>query len=178
MTPGWRSLPPGLLALALVLAAGGCAPADPLETRIPADSAISYAMWESDTLGRLTPEQMEDYRDALQEIRFRAMGLHGASGHEAVEASLRRTIDGMTLRQVILQGLGWKVARLDAQRAELAKSIALNARIRTHPEDTASQNYLEEFHDRLVKQMNETIEAGDRARRRMAADAGKNREGD
>jgi hypothetical protein len=120
---------------------------------VDAGNPIAFSMWESDANSRLTAKQMADFREALQDIKFRAMagGLTGASDIEQASWAM---IDGMPVRSVLQMGLGWELARLVAERAELAKAMDANAQYRTRPDDVDSKTYLAELHDRQDKRLN------------------------
>jgi hypothetical protein len=134
----------GLLAAAF-LAGAGCGPADPLEIKVSAESPIAFSMWESRIRDRLTQGQASGFDEAVQEFKFHIMAQATATGSDAIDAEMRQEIDGRTIRYVLQWGLGWELSRLVAERAEIESAMTGNARLRTRPGDTASEDYLREF---------------------------------
>jgi hypothetical protein len=143
-----------LFAVAAVcLASSGCGPSDPLETKVIADDPVAFSMWESKSHDLLPPAQIQEFDDAVQEYKFHIMAEGKATGSEAVSDSMREAINGRTIRYVLQQGLGWKLSRLEAERAGLEGVMAQNAQMRTRPGDTASADYLNVFRKRQEAQL-------------------------
>jgi hypothetical protein len=169
-----KSAPSGkwLLAAsaALCMAVAGCGPSDPLEKKVNAADNLSFAIWETKAEGDLAPELAADMKQALQEYRFHIMAEGSVHGSEAIGDALMQMIDGKTLRQVILQGLGWGLERSEAERAQLEDSLKKNALMTTRPGDTASANYLADLRDRQVARLAAAAEEVKKTRERIAAD--------
>jgi hypothetical protein len=161
-----------LFALLACLAAAGCASRDPLAERVTADSPVGLQMWLSRAPGRLSAEQMADFREAIQELRFAIMATGAASGSEPVEAALCVSIDGRTVRQVLLDGFGRQAGRLGVERRLLEASARANARLRVRPGDAASLEYLDRERERVERRLGEAAEGEARARRILAAYSG------
>ena len=94
----------------------GCAPSDPLESKIDANDELSLSMWRSKAERDLTPQQVLDFDKATQEIRFHIMSTGAASGSEAVAEAMRKEINNQTVRHVLQEGLGWDLERSEAER--------------------------------------------------------------
>jgi hypothetical protein len=159
------------VSAALCLAAAGCGPSDPLEKKVNAADNLSFTIWETKVEEVLAPEQAADMKQALQEYRFHIMAEGSVHGSEAIGDALMQMIDGKTLRQVLLQGLGWGLDRSEAERAQLEDSLKKNALMTTRPGDTASANYLADLRDRQVTRLAAAAEEVRKTRERIAADA-------
>jgi hypothetical protein len=159
------------VSAALCFAVVGCGPSDPLEKKVAAGDNLSFTMWETKAEGDLSPEQAADMKQALQEYRFHIMAEGSVHGSDAIGEALMQMIDGKTLRQVILQGLGWGLERSEAERAQLEDSLKKNALMTTRPGDTASANYLADLHDRQVTRLAAATDEVKKTRDRIAADA-------
>ena len=120
----------------------GCHPANPLDQKIMASSPIDLVWWRADASGRLDREQWRDLDEAIQEIKFRIMIDHTASGSDAVDQAMRERINGRTVREVLTTGYRSRLDRLNIERAESINVITTNARLVTRPGDTASADYL------------------------------------
>jgi hypothetical protein len=157
-------------ACACLLLLAGCGSGDPLDHKVDSGNQMDFSMWEAKVEGNLTPEQVTDLKAALQEYRFHIMADGTAHGSEAIEAALMDSINGKTLRAVILQGLGWELDRTEAERARLEDSLKKNAQMTTRPGDTASANYLSDLHERQVARLNTAAEEVKKTRDRIAAE--------
>jgi hypothetical protein len=172
---GTLNPPLGLAAKATIagvclLLLAGCGSGDPLDHKVDSGNQMEFSMWEAKVEGNLTPEQVADLKASLQEYRFHIMADGTAHGSEAIEAALMDSINGKTLRAVILQGLGWELDRSEAERATLEDSLKKNAQMYTRPGDTASANYLSDLHERQVARLNAAAEEVKKTRDRIAAE--------
>jgi hypothetical protein len=136
---------------------------------VEADSPVSFSMWRSKTEAELAPEQVEDLKQALQEMRFHIMAEGKSHGSEAIEDALMLEIDAQTLRQVVLRGLGYGLDRAEAERSALDDSLKKNAQMYTHPGDTASAGYLSDLRGRQVERLKAATEQVAKTRARLAA---------
>lgn len=131
-----------LTCLTVSAALCGCHPTNPLDRKIMASSPIDFVWWRTDASGSLDREQWRDFDEAIQEIKFRMMIDHVASGGAAVDKATRDRINGRTVREVLTIGYTSMLDRLNIERAEAIKVITTNARLVTRPGDTASADYL------------------------------------
>jgi hypothetical protein len=154
----------------LVLGLSACSGGDPLEKKVDSGDQLAFSMWESKVESTLTPEQTEDLKAALQEGRFHIMAAGTAQGSDGIEAALMDSINGKTLRQVILQGLGWKLDRAEEERARLDDSLKKNAQMTTRPGDVDSAHYLQDLHERQVNRLAAATEEVKKTRERIAAE--------
>jgi hypothetical protein len=167
MSAGKAALLASLAGAGLALAA--CAPKDPLDGIVRADTSVGLAMWESDARGRLDPATMAAIEESLQQLRFRAMADEAASGRDAIEEVVLSEVDGRSVRYVVELGLGWELKNLRAERGVLDGAMATNARLRTREGDTDSARYLREVRDNQsasLRQMDDRVEA---LRRKLVA---------
>jgi hypothetical protein len=160
----WR-----VAAAVLSLAAGGCAPRDPLDTRVSADTYTSFSIFMAKIGERLGPEGTKDLNEAVQEFRFRVMAEGKASGSDAVDEAMRQAIDGRTVGEVLRGGLGRELTRLEAERDQLRKSMAENALMRTRPGDHDSANYLTDLRQRQEVRLQAVSDGIARTRKKLAA---------
>jgi hypothetical protein len=131
----------------------GCAPGDPLDTKVEASDALGLAMWQSRLASRLTPDQIETMNKALQEMRFHIMSAERTSGSEFIERTLVEETNGRTLREIERLGLGWELERAQAEWAALDDSLIKNSLMTTRPGDTDSADYLKSLHERQVARL-------------------------
>lgn len=164
-----RAVARALAAALACLAAPACGPREPLEGKVDAGDYVSFSMWRSGAAGRLTPRQLADLDEAVQEIRFHVMAAGKASGSAAVDAGMLRMIDGGTVRHALQLGLGLELKRARAEKSALEASMARNALMRTRPGDTASANYLSDLSDRQAVRLKAASGQVDHARERLAA---------
>jgi hypothetical protein len=158
-----------MVACACLLLLAGCG-GNPLDHKVDSGDQVAFSMWESKVEANLTPEQVTDLKAALQEYKFHIMADGSAHGGEAIEAALMESINGKTVREVILQGLGWGLDRAEAERALLEDSLKKNAQMTTKPGDTASSNYLSDLHGRQVARLDAAAEEVKKTRERIAAE--------
>jgi hypothetical protein len=158
-----------ILCAALACALSGCAPSDPLDTKVIANDELGLSMWKGDVARSLTLRQAADIDLALQEIRFHIMATGAASGSKAVEDAMLQSVDGQTLRHVLQEGLGWGLERSEAERSTLEAGMKTNALMRTRPGDTDSANYLADLRQRQVKRLKAATDDVNHDRESLAA---------
>jgi hypothetical protein len=157
------------LFAAVCLALSGCGPSDPLEIKVEGTNQLDHSMWKMKASERLSPEQVADFDEALQEIKFQIMSEGKASGGEAITAAALGKISDLSVREVLGMGLGRKLQRLQDEQDVRLKTIQYNSGIATRPGDTRSQEYLEEVHDRQVQQLRDEVIEIQRVKGRLAA---------
>jgi hypothetical protein len=157
-------------ACACLFLTAGCGGGDPLDHKVVSGDQVSFSIWESKAEDSLTPDQVSDMKAALQEYKFHIMAEGSVHGSEAIEAALMDSINGKTLREIILQGLGWGLDREEAERAALEDSLKKNALMTTKPGDTASANYLSDLHDRQVARLEVATDEVKKTRDRISAE--------
>ncbi len=154
-----------LLSVALT----GCGPRDPLDISVDAKNYVAFSLWESDASSRLTVQELKDFNEALQEIKFRIMADGTAAGRDGVEQAAWEMIDEKTVRDVIRMGLSRELERMQAERAALATAMDRNGRVITRPDDVASKSYLSFLHEREADHLNSVNAQISHARERLAA---------
>jgi hypothetical protein len=152
------------------LAAQACSPGDPLDSRVEAGDYVTYSMWRSGAAGRLTPLQLADLDEAVQEMRFHVMAEGKVSGSAAIEDEMLRLLNGRTVRGALQVGLGWELERAAAEKSALDASMRQNALMRTKPGDTASADYLADLSDRQATRLKAAADQVDHVRGRLAAE--------
>lgn len=171
----WRAFHRGRAAgrfpwpLLLCVALTGCGPEDPLDIRVDAKNYVAFSMWESDASSRLTAQQLKDFNEALQEIKFRIMADGAAAGRDGVERAAWEMIDEKTVRDMLRMGLSRELERVQAEQAALARSMDQNRRLITRPDDVASKSYLSFLHEREAEHLNAVNAQISHARERLAA---------
>jgi hypothetical protein len=114
------------LGAAALLLAAGCAPNDPLDTRVEATDYVGMTMWRSDLGSRLDRAEEADLDQALQEIRYQVMA-EGLSGSEAVEAGLIEKIHGTSVRDILILGLRARLARIEREQMSIRLALPVSA---------------------------------------------------
>jgi hypothetical protein len=115
--------------LALIgLALAGCSQTPPLDRIVPGESASALEHWREKVQDDFTAAQWEDFDVALQEIQFKIAADPDAKSGDPVEAKVRAKIAGHTVREVLRLGFESKLARLDAEGAQLEEFIRMNAK--------------------------------------------------
>jgi hypothetical protein len=169
---GPRRAAPRLLAAALACLAGAaCTPADPMDERVDAGTYLDFSMWRSGAVGRMTPAQVADFDESIQEIRFHVMAEGKASGSGDVEGAMLEAVDGLSVRDVLKLGLGWELARATDEKEAIEASMRQNALLRTNPGDGAAANYLADLNDRQAARLKAAADQVSHTRARLAAEA-------
>ena len=137
--PGSRR-DPGLrwTALALALALSGCRPEDPLDIKVESATEIDLALWRVHALDRLSRQQMADFDEAVQQIKFQIMATESASGSEVAPLALK-SMDGQTVRMVLQRGLSWELRNLETEREGHIRAMRNNAAYRPDADDPETQ---------------------------------------
>lgn len=131
-----KPLRQSILALA-GLALAGCSQTPPLDRIVPGDSASALEHWREKVQDDFTAAQWEDFDMALQEIQFKIVADPDAKGGDPVEAKVREKIAGRTVREVLRLGFESKLARLEAEGAQLEEFIRMNAKVKPGSAPTA-----------------------------------------
>jgi hypothetical protein len=116
----------------------------------------------------LSPEQVQDLDNALQELKFKFMS-QGASGTTAIDTALNDLVNGKTVRQVLELGLSAKLERLEQQRTALTTMIGQNAMLVTRDGDGSSADYLKRKRDEQTAKRDAIDKEMDGVRERMRA---------
>lgn len=112
----------GALLAAALAAASGCGRPEPLALRVGAASPAAFAAWRQQVREQAGPRLMSDIDDAVAEIGLRLAEASQPGAADTQDAVLR-AIDGHSIRQVLALGLGWKLERLESERATLQRSL-------------------------------------------------------
>ena len=139
-----------LLGLAFVLAAlsASCQRGDPAQHPVTAATVTEFTRWRTGLSDKLSAEQWREFDLVVQEIKLRVMADKEATGSEAVDAAMRKRIHGKTLSQVLALGTDYKIQRLTADRAELARTLEQNTSMRGKAGDTAAGKHLDSLRER------------------------------
>jgi hypothetical protein len=159
----------GMLVCALVLSA--CTHRNPLDLTVNSSSEVSFDMWRADAADRLSPPQLKDFDEALQEIRFEKMAENDKLRREEIEEAVLQAVDGRSVRKVLEMGFAWELRILEDECNEHLEAMRINAQMKTRPGDTESQRYLSELHDRQVAKLQEESLEIARVRSRLVASA-------
>jgi hypothetical protein len=160
---------PGVLAGLAGLFLAGCAPADPLDSKVDGSDPLAFALWQSKMTSRLTPAQVETMNKALQEMKFHIMSAEHVSGGEFVQSTLIEEVNGRTLREVERLGLTWELERAQAEWNVLDDSLIRNSLMTTRPGDHASVEYLSDLKARQVKRLHAAADEVALTKARLAA---------
>lgn len=139
--------------LAVLLA--GCAPADPLDTRINSRTSGTFLMWRGKIEARLSPAERTELAAALQELKLAAMIEAGKSPASDLDARVRSRINGRPLRELYIEAATSRLIRLAPERAELRQALTHNHQI--GGSDTRSAQHIALRIERQTDRLN-TIE--------------------
>lgn len=110
-------------------------------------------MWRASRQGDFTAEEWRWFDVALQEFKFQLMLDGKVSGGGAIDEAVRAKISGRPFAAVMREGLQAHLRRKTAERDELEAAIAINAKRRIRPDDTALRQELAEFQEGLRKKL-------------------------
>lgn len=103
-----------LWSIAALGALVACAPSDPLDEKVNAESAIDFDIWQSRRLASLNPPQSAWFRQAMKELQIYSVTEWQGQGADAQRTHLLAEINGKTLREAIARGYEVANDRLDA----------------------------------------------------------------
>ncbi len=165
--PGHRCA--SLLVALAGFAVAGCGPSDSLDLKVESTSQLELDIWRSGALRRLSPEQLADFNEAYQQIKFQVMAAGEANGSSAVESAALEKINGRTVRDVLKIGFDAELERVETEHALRTKAISVNTQLRTSPGDVESQSFLVHLHEQQLNELRkEELEIA-RIRKRLAA---------
>jgi hypothetical protein len=127
---------PAAAALALLLC--GCGPRDPLDIQVQSATEIDLSLWRVHALDRLSREQMADFDEALQQIKFQIMATDSARGPDVAALALQ-SVNGETVRGVLKRGLSWELRNLETERDVRIRAMTSNAGYIPDPDDARSR---------------------------------------
>lgn len=141
---------------ALLALAVGCAPRDPLEQVVTAPTLSRFASWRARLQTDGNAELRRRVGDAIQEIRTNIAGNRELtramettpSDPEQIDETVRKRVDGRSLRQVLQHGYELRVRRLNEELAGLEDAMKKNAQLVTRPGDVESRQHLEGLSER------------------------------
>lgn len=136
-----------------ILFLAGCARIPPAQQPVEASSAIEFSMWRTRLNDELTREEWRWFDVAMQEFKYQLMLDQKVSGSAAIETAVREKIHGRTLADVMREGLQAHLRRKTAERDELEAAIAINAKRRIPPGDTALQQEFAAHQEKLKKKI-------------------------
>jgi hypothetical protein len=114
----------------------------PMESRVTARSALSYATWSFRVQSEIDPAAAPLLRQAETEIKLHLMATAAATGAEGVEAAFLKAADGLTLRQLLQLGVGRRIDRLKDDQVQYSRNLAQTERVRARDGDRLSADYL------------------------------------
>jgi len=142
-----KALPLCLIA-ALALPPCGCTPTPPLDRIVSAESPSALTYWRQRNEDNLTPAQWEDFDAALREVQMKIKIDAAGKDSDGVESLVCPKVAGQTVRKVLQTGFELKLARLDAEGAQLVDFIHKNTALKPGSTQTT-----EELMDRVYTQV-------------------------
>jgi len=142
------SLIGSVFLMTTVLMVTGCSRTPAIEQTVAASSDFNLMMWKADVAADFSRQEWKDFDAAVQEIKYGVMIAGEATGSARVWTATLAKMDGLTVRQVLQQGLGQKLARLTEERAKFFGYVTNNERLRVAPGDEASVDYLRMVRER------------------------------
>jgi hypothetical protein len=158
---------PLILAVAAGLALAGCAPTDPLDQKVSADSTVRLSMWRSRIDADLTPEQRKDLDSAFWEIAHKPGSDGKTLAPDDAEDAMREAVSGRTVRDVLREGYEAKLARLKPESDDLYDFIRYNSSLQAA--NRASAEYLATIQNTQVPRLKATDEDIENTQRKLDA---------
>lgn len=155
----------GFFLLGLTLS--GCAPTEPLDTRINASSSSSFMAWRSQIEPRLSAAQRTELVEALQELKLAAMIDAKDTVATGLDAQVRARIHDRPLREFFIDAWTARLKRLAPERDQLREALAHNGRLRTT--NSASAEFLALRIERQTQQLATIETSWSLAQSRLAA---------
>lgn len=122
------------LVASALLALTACAPRDPLDRRISAESAIDFDIWQSRHLGALPSREVQRFRKARDELQlFVVTEWQGRPG-DVQRQHLRDQMHGFTVRDFIVQGHQLGNVRLERLLADQERLLVMHEEMLRGPE--------------------------------------------
>lgn len=143
-----------IICLGLLL---GCTRPPAFQQPVKADTPLSFTMWRSDLGDALTPQEWAWFDLAIQEFKFQIMKAGQVTGSEAIDEAMREKIDGRKLVEVMQQGLGLRVQRIQSDKTELEYAMQINARSRIKPSEARELAEFQKNLEKKLAKMNEEI---------------------
>jgi hypothetical protein len=169
-TSGWPGRRSALLVLALVgFAVAACGPSDPLDLKVESTSPLDLDIWRANAISRLSPQQLADFNEAYQQIKFQIMAGGAANGSSEVESAALEKINALSVRGVLKLGFDAELERVETEQALRTKAISVNTQLRTRPGDAESQSFLADLHEQQLNELREEEFEIARIRRRLSA---------
>lgn len=156
--PGTASLA-AVLASLLVMCAlflfPGCSQPDPRTMPIAAATPEDFAEWKNTAVQKLTEPEMLELESCVNEIRMGIMQRREATGVGPIAQKLCDTINGKTMREVVVLGhnatVAWVTKEIAFHRANIAKTEeALQGR-GSDASKQALRDYLATANDNVAK---------------------------
>lgn len=142
-----------LFGLGLLLAACTKAPVPAVDLQISDGDWTDYHRSLEVIHDRQTREERSEFAKALQELKYQAMITEGLSAGPKLNAAIRQQTAGLLVRDVLVLGHVIRLTRKQAEEEALRRSIAMNHRLRTKPDDEASAAFLASTHDNQARQL-------------------------
>lgn len=155
------ALPPIGCLLVVLATAGGCSRPSPYLAPIEARTPLGFTLWRTQAGDALTTEEWRWFDRVVQEHRYVLMQQGLASGSDAVDAALRKSLDGRPLSEVMREGLQMLLRRKTAELDELSTALKANEsrRHRIRPHETQKLHdfelHQEELRGRIARQEEE-----------------------
>jgi hypothetical protein len=130
------------LSIVLVLVFGGCAPNDPLDRKIKADTPAEFARWWDRTREKFPDEQRTEIFRIIRYLQDSTPRLKAMSAQDHYDP-LCKKINGLTVRDLMVLGYEDSIENLQKRMLlETRKLAGLVATI-SESDDPASREYAE-----------------------------------
>lgn len=148
-----------ITSAALLLATlAGCGQSS--DDKVTARNPAEYGIWASTTLEHLPPDDARVFQEAQQEIKLFIMAHSSATGSDAIDQAFLAKVGGLTVHQLMIQGLQDRLQRLQTEHDEAQKLYEQNSKMRSHGDASAAL---------LASRVNEDKERADRSAAQLAA---------
>lgn len=122
------------LVASALLALTACAPRDPLDRRISAESPVDFDIWQARHLGSLPPEQAKRFRNARKELQLFVVTQWQGRPADVQRKHLRDQMHDFTVRDFIVQGHQLGNVRLERLLADQSRLLAMHEEMLRGPE--------------------------------------------
>ena len=126
-----------LAALIAIAGLAGCGPKDQLDRTVKSTTFSEYNFWLNDDYSQLSPLVQRDYDEAYRELSLATMTDKAGLSPEEQKLQMLASINGQTVRNVIIEGFKAEIRRLQVVRADAAKLLIENEALLATPSTPA-----------------------------------------
>ena len=126
-----------LAALIAIVGLAGCGPKDQLDLTVKSATFSEYNFWLNDDYSQLSPLVQRDYDESYRELSLATMTDKSGLSPEDQKLQTLASINGQTVRTVIIEGFKAEIRRLQVVRADASKLLIENEALLATPSTPA-----------------------------------------